>query len=451
MFTFYEFGAQYLAPSNVTPTPTPTVTRTPNVTPTITPTNTLTPTTTPTNTVTPTNTQTITPTLTPSNTPSVTPPSTQTPTPSVTTTPTNTPTPTPTDPRECRTYTIIAEGSGTTFNWTNCDGTPDTLFLVGSPINICAKQGSVSLFPDGTIIDIGTCPLPTPTPTPTRTADVTSTPTPTNTTTPTPTASPAGGDADAAAYLAAVVATGGTVTSDITAAVETLFEDLKTAGIYSELLAFYPTLGSTSGSTALNGKRTNSQYDITWVNVGNMIFNVSGATGAGGGNNTAGITYILPSDLTTGNRHMSFYSSGDKGVDIYGYELGGGNGVTNVLITNYGNATGYFSFASYKTYLNSNGTGFYYTQVSGSTNPYNMVGYRNGVEVINTTTDDSGGSSYLSVLGDNRGVPPNITIDESGDKTMSWASYGNELTPTQITQFEEIINTFQTTLGRNTY
>jgi hypothetical protein len=48
MRTFYQFGAKYLAPSNVTPTPTPTNT----VTPTVTPTNTPTPT--PTNTVTPT-------------------------------------------------------------------------------------------------------------------------------------------------------------------------------------------------------------------------------------------------------------------------------------------------------------------------------------------------------------------------------------------------------------
>jgi hypothetical protein len=65
-------------------------------------------------------------------------------------------------------------------SWTDCA----TFF--GSQ-NICAKQGSVSKdTADGSITDIGTCPLPTPTPTPTRTL----TPTPTSSLTPTPTITP---------------------------------------------------------------------------------------------------------------------------------------------------------------------------------------------------------------------------------------------------------------------
>lgn len=137
-----------------------------------------------------------TPTLTPTNTntPSITPTNTQTPTNSETPTltPTNTQTPTPTDSRECRTYTIVGSGfGGTTFNWTNCDGTAGTTFIYNSPTNICAKQGSVSqsgMF--GTITDIGTCPLPSPTPTPTNTNTPSITPTNTSTTTPTNTQTP---------------------------------------------------------------------------------------------------------------------------------------------------------------------------------------------------------------------------------------------------------------------
>jgi hypothetical protein len=147
----------------ITPTPTPTATPG-DVTPTPTPSITTTPT--------------LTPTVTPTNTPTVTPTSTLT------------PTPTPTDSRECRTYTIANNGfSCTIFNWTNCDGTPGTQTLCGgSSTNICAKQGSVSFNVNGTITDIGTCPLPTPTPTPTNT--VTPTITPTSTITPTPTITP---------------------------------------------------------------------------------------------------------------------------------------------------------------------------------------------------------------------------------------------------------------------
>jgi hypothetical protein len=34
---------------------------------------------------------------------------------------------------------------------------------------------------------------------------------------------------------------------------------------------------------------------------------------------------------------------------------------------------------------------------------------------------------------------------------MAWGSYGDNLTATEITDYEIIVNTFQTTLGRNSY
>ena len=285
------------------------------------------------------------------------------------------------------------------------------------------------------------------TPTPTQTS--TNTPTPSIT----PSPSPAPFDADAASFLAAVLSAGGTLNSTISGATNTLFTDLKSTGIYNELVAFYPAIGSTSGSTALNGKRTSSEFDIEWLNPENMTFNASGATG--NGSNTGGNTFIIPNtSLTQGNRHMSFYSTGDAGITTAGYELGGGTtgGVNNALIISYNGTVGYFSFDGYKTYSNATQTGFYYTQISGSTSPYTMLGYQNGEEVLNvSSTDNSRGSNYLSVLGDNRANIPSFAIQESSDKRMGWASFGNELTTTQITQFNSIVNTFQTTLGRNTY
>ena len=149
---------------------------------------------------------------------------------------------------------------------------------------------------------------------------------------------------------------------------------------------------------------------------------------------------------------MSFYSNGDKGTTSNGYELGGGDGNDNVIIVSYGESTGYFAFGQHKTYANTGQTGFYYTQLSGATSPYDMLGYKNGVEVINTTSSDSYGNNiYLSVLGDNRATIPLSNLVEPSDKRMCWASYGDDLTSTQISQYESIINTFQTALGRNAY
>jgi hypothetical protein len=115
-----------------------------------------------------------------------------------------------------------------------------------------------------------------------------------------------------------------------------------------------------------------------------MAFDYSGASRtSGSGDSSGGNTFIIPNTgLTIGNRHMCIYTNLDTGLYPTGYELGGGNGVDNALIISYGESTGYFSFGAYQTYTNPTLIGFYYTQVSGSTSPYNMVGYQNGVQVI---------------------------------------------------------------------
>ena len=263
-------------------------------------------------------------------------------------------------------------------------------------------------------------------------------------------------DADAQIYLDSVISAGGTgITLSVSAATNTLFQELKSAGIYNSLLAFYPVLGGTQNSTALNGNRTNSAYDITWRDPSQMTFEYSGVSKTNGNADTGGgNTFIIPnSNLTIGNRHMCMYVNKDNGIVLNGYEMGGGAGAENVVIFNYNNGgTGYFAFGGgYKTYAGTN-TGFAYTQLSGSTSPYNMLGYKNGVQVINTTSTDAMGAKYLSVLCDNRTAVPGFdTGSEATDKRMCWASYGDNLSLSKLTQYETIINTFQTTLGRNTY
>jgi hypothetical protein len=118
------------------PEPSPTPSNTPSTTPTNTPTLTETPTNTPTNT----------------GTPTQTPTNTETPT----QTPTNTPT--PTDARECRTYRLNTSSQGT-FTYTDCTGTTQSVTVDWpSFLDICAKQGSVSLVSgNGIITDIGSC------------------------------------------------------------------------------------------------------------------------------------------------------------------------------------------------------------------------------------------------------------------------------------------------------
>jgi hypothetical protein len=88
--------------------------------------------------------------------PTPTPTNTSTPTPTNTQTPTNTPT--PTDARECRTYRLNTSSQGT-FTYTDCTGTTQSVTVDWpSFLDICAKQGSVSVVSgNGVITDIGSC------------------------------------------------------------------------------------------------------------------------------------------------------------------------------------------------------------------------------------------------------------------------------------------------------
>jgi len=285
--------------------------------------------------------------------------------------------------------------------------------------------------------------LVTPTPTPTSSI----TPTPTITPTITPTPSTPSLDPDAAAYLADVVASGGTTDATIEAAVDTLFTDLKSNGLYSKMILFYPFVGGTSGSHSVMGIRTSgSTYDLSMV--GGMTHGVSGSTGNGtnSGMNTQYDSSNLPVDRAMG----AYISSADLTPH---YDMGGGSGNQNVIITSYGaGGLGYIGFGAYKTYdptiVGDRNGGNIVGTITGTT--YN--GWKNGTQVItNSTGANDRSNKYLSLLCDNRLNIPSFSTTESSSSTMSFAFYSQFLTNTEATTLSTIINTFQTSLGRNIY
>jgi hypothetical protein len=206
----------------VTPTNTPTLTRTLTPTPTNTPTLTRTLTPTPTNTPTPTKTLTPTPTPTPTKTLTPTPTNTPTLTKTLTPTPTNTPTltrtltPTPTNtptPTKTPTPTPTPTTVYSLFFTKACCGSAGGVISLPSSFaintvvtdinNECHQISGLSAGPAtltwnnvsygttcASCLTTNPCPTPTPTPTPTKTLTPTPTPTPTKTLTPTPTRTP---------------------------------------------------------------------------------------------------------------------------------------------------------------------------------------------------------------------------------------------------------------------
>jgi hypothetical protein len=291
-------------------------------------------------------------------------------------------------------------------------------------------------------------PTSTLTPTPTITPSPTSSPLPVSPT-PTPTPSPSAFDPDAETYLLAVSAAGGILDPTISAATNTLYTSLKSNNLYDKLNVFYPIVGATSGSTALMGKRVSgTTYDITWTNPQNITFDYSGATGDGstayGDTNFNGFNEI--STAGGAPSHLSLYigtntsgSQSDMGVrtptsnwiiavgfgnEFFGWQYSGGGAGTNELL-----------------YNNNDKRGMY---VNTRTSNILLKGFRNSV--LKDT------KSYTETK-----TIPNATIRIMNDTSLysnrrfQFVSIGQGLNDTEAQTLSTIINTFQTTLGRNTY
>lgn len=308
-------------------------------------------------------------------------------------------------------------------------------------------------------------PTNTTTPTPTVTPSPTITPTNTETPTPTPTPSPTPGpafDPDAAVYLADVLSAGGTLNATISAATNTLFTDLKSNGLYSKLDILYLMLGQTSGSTALNAIRTNNAFDITWNNVDDLTFNYSGVTGGGSGyGNTNYIPSVQasPTDISFGVYHTTGNFGAANGEQ---FTWGGFDG-TN-LISNYGNTgTNLYSIYGYNTTWN--------------TTSQNIGSQGFGGSWIGTFDSSNTKSLFHNISSSNSSITGTTSGAASGTAALSTQSFylftlnlngspyapnyftgriqnffvGQYLTSSEVSIIDGLINTFQTTLGRNTY
>ena len=474
------------------PTPTPSITPSPTTTPAVT--------STPTPSVTSTLTQT--PTTTPTNTPTNTGTPTQTPT--NTATPTFTPTPTKTPNALCPQQLILSASSpsylyglynratintGGTFetawynfddnimnygtnpdgndyvafsinsgsdytslywssdifgndgNWTIGYSTGNTLFnggtLISSIILDTDSLVSGSLFfpPNGFLQFNGgyinyPASCPTPTPTPSSTATPTLTPTP----------SAVAFDADAASFLSAVLTAGGTgITSTVSAATNTLYVSLKSNGLYNNLY-FYPMIGGVANSVALFGKRTSgTTYDISWS--GNpLTFTSSGATGNGSGYGNTNLSRAIYSNL--GDFSFGCYISGNDAA-AFGYELGTAGGTDrNLLIVRYINSDAFVGTGNgFKTGNNPGALGMYIATQTGTTGTVKLI--KNGsTTLINTTNSDNQFDGNIQWV---------LRGQEFSVRTMSFAVFSRYYTDAQVQTLSNIINTFQTSLGRNTY
>ena len=352
-----------------------------------------------------------------------------------------------------------------------------------------------SFIPDGGVTPTPT-PVPvTPTPTPTKTSTPTPTPsitpsvtstltptptvTPTNTATPTPTITPTltptpsstppvAFDVDAAAYLAAVLATGGTLNATISAATNTLFTSLKSNGLYSKMSLMYPYLGAVANSNAINAINPGTN---SLVFTGPFTHSISGSVANNQTTSQASTQWVgPPTSGSISNFHFTFYTNSTNsavygGGAVYNQEFGNLNTLfsTNAVF-------GWLSGADWgvdggQSYFNGGTNGTYLTvsqaTMSGTTglfgssrtNTTTMKAYKNGSQVgttQSTLVDQSWPTTTLMSPGWTS--PPNNSGNQvTSTRRRAFTTFGTSLTDGEMSTLSTIINTFQTTLGRNTY
>jgi len=290
-------------------------------------------------------------------------------------------------------------------------------------------------------------PTPSVSPTQTGTPQVTRTPT----TTPTPTSTNLPGTTQANTYLSAVVAAGGTVDSTMSAATRTLFQSIWSNGFNTSMVAMYPFIGGTSASHVIQAMSPGT-YNLTFN--GGWTHNTSGAT-PNGTNAYANVPFA-PS--ATGGFVLSGGSIGTYcGTDASaGCVIGstGSNGgalalfpialnPTKQMLTTFWNS----GVGAYSVTAVDNALGLMSLARSGSTSTVQF--YRRG-SLVSSQSHNAVALPNVSIyLGANNqiGTPNNYSTYRHQFTYL----YSGTLTTSQMTTLDSIIQTYQTSLGRNVY
>lgn len=262
-----------------------------------------------------------------------------------------------------------------------------------------------------------------------------------------------GFDTNAAAFISAAGLTNPTEIS----AINTLVVDLKEADLWNKIVAFYPFINATQNKWNLkNPQDTNAAWRLTFSNGWTM--SSLGATP--NGTSAYADTHLQPGTSGAGNNstHIAVYSGSNSALgnatDI-GVSAGAGASYIPILWLRAKNSTN----AKAETYqydysqatqsieiTNAVATGFYVSNRNSAT-VLNL--WKNGVKLATATGTNTQNittvteSLYLGA--GNLGG----TASQFSNRQLRAASIGTGLTDAEAVDLYNIVQTYQTTLGRN--
>jgi hypothetical protein len=207
-------------------------------------------------------------------------------------------------------------------------------------------------------------------------------------------------------------------------------------------------LGGNSGGMKVNAKSPGTN-DLTFA--GGWTFSSSGATG--NGTNSYANTSYNDNNINSDNRHMGIYSF--TPIQNYNVDCGvfsvSANSRTGMYLNEFGNTAGFAVSRSNSGYITwtstplNTGAGLYVANRQSSTNE---EGYVNGV-LRASAIKSSNGTTNLNVIFGARNSDSGP--EAFNNRGYNWFSFGSSMTSSQQSTLSTIINTFNTSLGRNTY
>ncbi len=245
-------------------------------------------------------------------------------------------------------------------------------------------------------------------------------------------------DADFEAYKTRVEGAGGSLSSTEISAGNQLVLDMKSAGIFGTIVkAAYPFIGSSAAAQKQNLISSNftGTFSGSWTHNSNGI--------VGNGTDTKFDTGFNMNDNTTLNSaHYGFYLSQRETTTAAIGAYSGDGSKRSFAFTNLGN-TAYLEWGDTYVDVVTDASGVYGLGLlvadSGT-----MYGYYNG-SLINSIAYGGGVESNNFTYG--------CRSDDNsfGNGTFAFGTLGLKMSSTQSTAYMTAINTFQTTLSRNTY
>ena len=260
---------------------------------------------------------------------------------------------------------------------------------------------------------------------------------------------------DAINYVSQVTSAGGYISFTTASALDILFNDLQNQNLqsgptfYSALEGFYPMLGLTSATQAINANG-NTSYDLQFA--GGRTFGSLGMQG--NGINTYAYTgkdYINIIGNELNNTHFSIYgtvpnnspSKGDLSVE------GNLTRSASIILNRISSGDGRYEYdcASGSDAVSALNSGNF---VTISTQGGSTYAYQNGVAASPSSAGNISSLIDSPSLYLGRGISC-VTDNGTSINTFGWASFGGFMSPTDMATYQTIVNTFMTSIGRNTY